>query len=78
MRPICIHPEGERNLGHIDGFAPYISSTRVELFYEALTGIKGPVHCSIAVSIEAKLLNIARHQCVKCYRILKILSLRLH
>lgn len=71
MNPICTHSEGKGKLGHIDGFAPYISLTRVELFYEALTGIKGPMHGGIA----------AQYTKTPVYEVLqsiKSLSIRLH
>ena len=71
MRFICTRPEGQRNLGHIDGFVPFISSTRVELFYEALTGIKGPMHSGIAAQYTKAPVHKVLHS-------IKSLSIRLH
>ena len=71
MSPICIHSEGAEKLGHIHDFAPNISLTRVDMFYGALTSIKGPMHRGIAV-------QYTKAPLFKVLQSVKSLSISLH
>lgn len=71
MSPICTHFEGAEKLGHIDGFAPNISLTRVDLFYGALKGIKGLMHRGIAA-------QYTKAPLFKVLQSIKSLSIKLH